>query len=66
MDLEYWRKYRLAEKMIQWARRNENKLKKMDQDAINYICQYTKILLPLRFGVVQWFFHIDNFYASPY
>lgn len=66
MNLEYWREHYLTEKMIKWARTNEDKLKTMDQDAINYICQDTKILLPLRFGVVQWFFHIDKFYEPPY
>lgn len=66
INLEYWREHHLAEKMIDWARMNENKLKLPDQDVINYICQDTKILLPLRFGVVQWFFHIDKFYEPPY
>lgn len=66
MNLKYWREHHLAEKMIEWAQINAERLKLPDQDTINYICQDTKILLPLRFGVVQWFFHIDKFYEPPY
>lgn len=66
MNLEYWREHHLAEKMINWAIINEDKLKLPDQDTINYICQDTKIILPLRFNIIQFFFTNEQFYKQPY
>lgn len=66
MNLEYWRENRLTEMIIEWARHNSDRLKCPDQDAINYICRDTKIVLPLRYGILQWFFKNENFYRSPY
>ena len=66
MNLRYWREYHLKEEIIEWAIANTDKLKLPDQDTINYVCRDTKILLPLRFGIVQWFFHVDEFYEPPY
>lgn len=66
MNLDYWREHHLTEKMIEWAKKNEYRIRLLDQDTINYICQDTKILLPLRFGIVQFFFMVDQFYESPY
>ena len=66
MNLDYWRENCLTDKMIEWAYKYSKKLKFPDQDAINYICQDTKILLPLRYGILQWFFTNDKFYEMPF
>ena len=66
MNLDYWRENCLTDKMIEWAYKYSKKLKFPDQDTINYICQDTKILLPLRYGILQWFFTNDKFYEMPF
>ena len=66
INLEYWRRYNLTEQMIDWALVHGRDLTFPDQDTINYICQDSKILLPLRFGIVEWFFTNDRFYVPPY
>lgn len=65
MNLDYWRKYNLADKMIEWARQQQDRIKNPDQDTINYICQDTKIVLPLRYGFMHCFCEYDMFYKSP-
>ncbi|MCH5172294.1 MAG: glycosyltransferase family 8 protein [Erysipelotrichales bacterium] len=66
MNLDYWRDHNLAEKAIKWAKINKNQLKLLDQDAINYICQDSKIILPLKYGVVQWYYVIEEFYKDSF
>ena len=66
MNLEYWRANRLTETIIKWAQHNSDRLKCPDQDAINYVCRTSKIVLPLRYGILQWFFTNENFYQEPY
>ena len=65
MNIDYWRKYNLADKMIEWARQQQNYIKNPDQDTINYICQDVKIVLPLRYGFMHCFCEYDMFYKSP-
>lgn len=64
INLDYWREHCLTEKIIAWAQEHNDELVFPDQDAINYICSDTKILLPLRYGIVQWFFNNDKFYEQ--
>lgn len=62
MNLKYWREYNLAGKTIEWALANSNRMIYPDQDAINYICQETTYLLPLRYNIVYYFFIKDFYY----
>ena len=66
MNLDYWRRHNLAEKMRIWALQKRELIKCPDQDAINYICQDSKIILPLRYGFMHCFCEYDMFYESPY
>lgn len=66
MNLDFWRKNSLTKKMIEWAKRNYSILKMLDQDAINYFCRDTKLILSLKYGVVQWFFINENFYQGSF
>ena len=66
LNLEFWRNNNLADKIITWAQNNVEKLKYPDQDAINYICQEIKVILPLRFNSSHWYFFDDFFYGSVY
>lgn len=66
MNLDYWRDNNLTNKIISWAKENNDLIKFPDQDTINYICQDTKILLPLRYGIQAPFFTDNKFYEKPY
>ena len=55
MNLDYWREHRLTRQIIDWARANHARLAYPDQDAINYICRETKIVLPFRFNVYKYY-----------
>ena len=64
MNLDYWREHDIANKVIQWGRDNNDRIKFPDQDAINYICRDAKILLPLKYDIVDVFFHDDYYYKN--
>ena len=66
MNLDYWRRHDLTEKMRTWALQKQDLIKCPDQDAINYICQDAKIVLPLRYGFMHCFCEYDMFYEAPY
>ena len=65
MNLDYWRKHRLMEKIIEWSRMHADDLEYPDQDAINYACRDSKIVLPFRFGILNYF-QYERFYKPPY
>lgn len=58
MNLEFWREHNLTQKMI--CRAKTHKTKMADQDAINYVCCDSKKILPMRYGVVQFYFSIED------
>lgn len=64
MNLDYWRENNITEKIINWSRENNDKIKFPDQDAINYICKDSKIILPLRYGIIDAIFTSDAFINS--
>lgn len=65
MNLDYWREYNLTNKIIDWGRKNNDRIKFPDQDTINYLCRDNKIILPLRYGIQSAFFINDQFYQEP-
>ena len=66
MNLDYWRAHNLTTKIVSWANENMDKLVFPDQDAINVVCQDTKILLPLKYGFVQGFLYEERFFDFPF
>ena len=64
MNLDYWRVHDIANKVVQWGRDNNKKIQFPDQDAINYICRDTKILLPLKYDIIDGFFYDDYYYEK--
>ena len=66
LNLDYWREHNLTDKIVNWAKLNSERIKCPDQDAINYICRDTKMVLPLRFGFMHCFCEYDMFYESEY
>lgn len=63
-NLDYWRRNNLMEKTIEVARRNRERFVFNDQDAINYICRDSKVVLPFRYGTPLWFFYMDELYGD--
>lgn len=61
LNLDYFRKYDLTNRILSFARENSFILKSPDQDAINYICQDSKILLPLKYETMNSYFRNDEF-----
>lgn len=56
MNLAYWRKQDLKNKILEYGK--GRKLKFLDQDAINYVCHDSKIILAPDYGIlVPYFFH---------
>lgn len=55
MNLDYWRSNDIANKVFEFSKENEDKIAFPDQDAINYVCQDSKMLLPLKYGILNPF-----------
>lgn len=65
MNLDYWREHDIANQVVRWGRDNNDRIRFPDQDSINYICRDAKILLPLKYDIVDGFFH-DEYYYQHY
>lgn len=57
MNLVYWRANDLTDKICDWAIINDKKIAFPDQDAINAVCKDSRIVLPMKFGVLDAHFH---------
>lgn len=66
MNLDYWREHNLTSKVINWAKKNNNRINFPDQDTINYLCQDSKIVLPLQYGIIGCFFQQSQYYQQPF
>lgn len=64
MNLDYWREHDIANRVIRWGRDNSDRIKFPDQDSINFICRDAKILLPLKYDIVDGFFHHVYYYEN--
>ena len=53
MNLDYWRENDLTRKILEMSM--IKKYEYADQDAINYLCQDTKIILPLKYDIVYYY-----------
>lgn len=65
INLDYWREHNLTNKIIDWGRKNNDRIKFPDQDTINYLCRDNKIILPLRYGIQSAFYINNQFYQEP-
>lgn len=66
MNLDFWRKNSLSDRIIEWGLNNAAKLKYPDQDSINYICRDYKTFIPLKYGVTKSLFTKPYFYTADY
>ncbi|MDE6692776.1 MAG: glycosyltransferase family 8 protein [Muribaculaceae bacterium] len=64
LNLDFWRENALAEKIVRYGRENDARIRFPDQDTINILCQDTKIVLPMKFGIQEAFFRNDILYGS--
>lgn len=64
MNLDYWREHDIADRVVRWGRDNHDRIQFPDQDSINYVCCDAKILLPLKYDIVDGFFHHVYFYEN--
>ena len=55
MNLNFWRKNKITEKILNYARENASVLFCPDQDSINAICNESIKLLPFKYGYVREF-----------
>lgn len=61
MNLDYWRGKGLSYRVIDYMKNNPEKIAYLEQDALNFICQDSKIILPARYGVLVPFFFFKPF-----
>lgn len=66
INLDYWRGKGLTSKVIEWAKMNDLIIIFPDQDAINVVCHDNKIILPMKYGVLDAYFHYDCFLTDEY
>lgn len=66
VNLDYWRKARLIERIIRYIVENEYIIRHKDQNAINYVCRNNKIILPLKYGIMACFLSEDWFLGDSY
>lgn len=64
MNLDYWRGHCTADTIISWALDNRGRLLFPDQDAINFVCMDSKLLLPFRYNVMQNHLENECYYAA--
>lgn len=64
MNLDYWRAHDIASLVVRWGSENNDRIQFPDQDSINYICRDAKIILPLKYNIVDGFFHHDYYYKN--
>lgn len=61
INLDYFRIHNITQEILSYAKKNAEVLKYPDQDAINYICRDTKLLLPLKYETMNSYFRNDEF-----
>lgn len=60
MNLDYWRKNNLSQEIIEYMKLNPDKILFLEQDAMNYLCCDSKIVLPAKYGVQVSFFRDEK------
>lgn len=64
MNLDYFRKNNLAERILRYAIEHPERIHFPDQDALNCVCKDSKIMLPLKFGILDPFFRKKPFISE--
>ncbi len=61
INLKYFRKHNLSTRIIEFSIKHHERVNFPDQDAINYVCHDTKIMLPLKYDMLAPFFTDKEF-----
>jgi len=61
INLDYWRKYNLQQKFIDFTREHPERVKWHDQDVLNFVLREKKKSLPLKYNVQPGFFYKREF-----
>lgn len=64
MNLNYFRENDLSANILKFALENPERINFPDQDALNFICQDSKMNLPLKYDILPPFFTDKNFMAK--
>lgn len=59
VNLKYWRNNQCSKKLINYVQENPKVLVFPDQDALNYVFQDSKLLLPIKYNVQEKFFRAN-------
>lgn len=62
MNLDYWRKYDLQNETLSFIRKNPEKIKIVDQDALNYILRDSKLIISYKYNVLDPLYRVDPIY----
>lgn len=60
VNIKYWRENCLSDKFIDYLKHNSDTLVNPDQDVLNYVLQDSKVLLPERYNVQEFFYRVDR------
>lgn len=60
VNIKYWRDNCLSNKFIDYLKHNSDILVNPDQDVLNYVLQDSKLLLPERYNVQEFFYRVDR------
>lgn len=66
MNLDYWRRYSLAERIVEYGYSHDSEIRFPDQDTINALCADSKVVLPMRYGIQESFFRDERFHTIEY
>ena len=60
INIHYWREHLVTSSLIDYIKNNPDKLVYPDQDALNYVLQDKKLLLPERYNVQEAFYRLNR------
>ncbi len=63
MNLDFWRDGNLSERIIKYGFEHDAEIRFPDQDTINILCQDTKTVLPMKYGIQESFFRDERLYS---
>lgn len=60
INLEYWRKFNISDKVLDFINCNKEKIKIVDQDALNAVLNEKRLKLPIRWNMLECFYTIEG------
>lgn len=60
INLDYWRKFNISNKVLNFITHNKEKIKIVDQDALNAVLSQTRLKLPIKWNMLECFYTIKG------